>query len=247
MVLKEEEALLNGEGVTDQRERKPEKLEERALSSSSAAAAASRVDWKWCLVSSLAALAAGIYLGRRSASSGDEAAGLLLPTEDASAGDLEVDLPSPGTLFVSPSPAAAVRTRPVLEPEKHPAGDAVRGLRPGAPPPPPDWPPGHMGLGLEVREDSLPPEQLERKEAMWRRHAFQEFVSDLIPLDRRLPDWRDPWCRRNYPPGEPGLPETSVIICFHNEAWSTLLRSIHSVFDRSPPALLKEVHTFCCI
>nr|KAF7419817.1 hypothetical protein H0235_010114 [Vespula pensylvanica] len=45
---------------------------------------------------------------------------------------------------------------------------------------------------------------------------------------------------------EPGrylkdLPPTAVIICFHNEAWSVLLRTVHSVLDRSPDQLIQEI------
>ncbi|XP_062458062.1 polypeptide N-acetylgalactosaminyltransferase 15 isoform X2 [Pezoporus occidentalis] len=37
------------------------------------------------------------------------------------------------------------------------------------------------------------------------------------------------------------LPTASVIICFHDEAWSTLLRTVHSIMDTAPKASLKDI------
>ncbi|PAA52531.1 hypothetical protein BOX15_Mlig032128g1 [Macrostomum lignano] len=61
----------------------------------------------------------------------------------------------------------------------------------------------------------------------------------MISLDRELGDNRDAQCKAAKYPGP--LPDTSVIICFHNEAWSVLLRTVHSVINRSPPSLIKEI------
>lgn len=39
----------------------------------------------------------------------------------------------------------------------------------------------------------------------------------------------------------PALPSASIVICFFNEAFSALLRTVHSVLDRTPAYLLHEI------
>ncbi len=74
----------------------------------------------------------------------------------------------------------------------------------------------------------------------WLKNAFNQYVSDMISVRRTLPDPRTKYCKEsvNY---KTNLPPTSVIVCFHNEAWSVLLRTVHSIIDRSPEHLLEEI------
>lgn len=70
-------------------------------------------------------------------------------------------------------------------------------------------------------------------------HSLNLVASDMISVNRSLPDYRNPKCLdRSYPQR---LPQASVIIIFHNEPRSTLLRTVHSVINRSPRSLLKEI------
>ncbi|KAH0627346.1 hypothetical protein JD844_002938 [Phrynosoma platyrhinos] len=70
-------------------------------------------------------------------------------------------------------------------------------------------------------------------------YGFNEALSKQIPLHRKLPEVRHPLCLKQEP--SPNLPTASVIICFRDEAWSTLLRTIHSVLDTAPRGFLREI------
>lgn len=81
---------------------------------------------------------------------------------------------------------------------------------------------------------------LDQKKEAHKGYCFNTRVSDSIPLDRKVPDFNESKCHRRMD-GYTHLPSTSVIIVFYNENFSVLLRSIHSVLNRTPPHLLREV------
>jgi hypothetical protein len=75
---------------------------------------------------------------------------------------------------------------------------------------------------------------------LWHINQFNLMASDMISVDRNLSDMRSESCQRlAYTNAQ--LPRTSVIIVFHNEAWSTLLRTVHSVINTSPDQLVQEI------
>ncbi|XP_052793082.1 polypeptide N-acetylgalactosaminyltransferase 13-like [Mya arenaria] len=99
---------------------------------------------------------------------------------------------------------------------------------------------GSDGQGVNIDESDLDANERDKFRYLWRLHAFNAYASDLIPVNRSLPDIRSQSCK-SIKYNISSLPETSVIITFHNEALSMLLRSVHSVLNRAPPELVREV------
>ncbi|XP_068183163.1 polypeptide N-acetylgalactosaminyltransferase 6 [Antennarius striatus] len=107
---------------------------------------------------------------------------------------------------------------------------------------PPQDPHSPGADGKAFKQDKMTPEEEKEKEEGMTRHCFNQFASDRISLSRSLgDDTRPPECVERRFRRCPPLPTTSVIIVFHNEAWSTLLRTVYSVLYTSPAILLKEI------
>ncbi|XP_072331593.1 polypeptide N-acetylgalactosaminyltransferase 3-like [Scyliorhinus torazame] len=96
--------------------------------------------------------------------------------------------------------------------------------------------------GNAVVLDGLSFKEATERAVGFQKHGFNVFTSDRISIHRGLgTDTRAPECITQQFKRCPPLPPTSVIIAFHNEAWSTLLRTVHSVLYTVPALLLREV------
>ncbi|XP_069675879.1 polypeptide N-acetylgalactosaminyltransferase 1-like isoform X2 [Periplaneta americana] len=95
------------------------------------------------------------------------------------------------------------------------------------------------GLGDGGVAVHLQGEEAKIAEERMKKEAFNIILSDKIPYTRTLPDARNPRCKElKY---DTDLPTASVVIIFTNEAWSSLIRTVHSVLNGSPAHLLKEI------
>nr|XP_056717444.1 polypeptide N-acetylgalactosaminyltransferase 5 [Euleptes europaea] len=94
-------------------------------------------------------------------------------------------------------------------------------------------------VGQFGRPAVVPSDKQEEAKRRWNEGNFNVYLSDLIPVDRAIDDTRPPGCSDLLVHND--LPTTSIIMCFVDEVWSTLLRSVHSIFNRSPPQFVKEI------
>ncbi|KAJ8951726.1 hypothetical protein NQ318_012577 [Aromia moschata] len=95
------------------------------------------------------------------------------------------------------------------------------------------------GPGEQGKPAFLSSSETKNYDKLYKVNGFNAALSDKIALDRAVPDIRHPGCKdKKY---LKNLPTVSVIVPFHNEHWTTLLRTATSVVKRSPPHLLKEV------
>ncbi|XP_013772699.1 polypeptide N-acetylgalactosaminyltransferase 1-like [Limulus polyphemus] len=91
---------------------------------------------------------------------------------------------------------------------------------------------GEKPVILNQKEQALADE-------LFRSAGFNVYISDRISLNRSVPDARHPLCKNIH--YDKDLPTASIVIIFIDEAWSALLRTIHSVLNRTPSHLLHEI------
>uniref|UniRef100_A0A665W9Q7 Polypeptide N-acetylgalactosaminyltransferase n=1 Tax=Echeneis naucrates TaxID=173247 RepID=A0A665W9Q7_ECHNA len=103
--------------------------------------------------------------------------------------------------------------------------------------PEPQGVPGGPGEG--AKPFVLGPEYKDSVQTSIKEFGFNMVASDMISLDRTINDLRHEECKYwNY---DDRLLTSSVVIVFHNEGWSTLMRTIHSVIKRTPRKYLAEI------
>ncbi|KAH9643273.1 hypothetical protein HF086_005935 [Spodoptera exigua] len=92
------------------------------------------------------------------------------------------------------------------------------------------------GLGEGGAAAHLLGEEKKLGEESEKKLAINVYLSDRIPYNRTLKDYRNPACKRVVYDAE--LPSASVILIFHNEPYSVVVRTIWSVVNsarRSQP------------
>lgn len=95
------------------------------------------------------------------------------------------------------------------------------------------------GFGENGKAVNLDGTEKDLENKLFHQNGFNALLSDKISINRSVPDIRHSKCKDKKYLSE--LPSVSVIVPFYNEHWSTLLRTVYSVLNRSPSDLLTEI------
>ncbi|XP_030372268.1 N-acetylgalactosaminyltransferase 6-like [Scaptodrosophila lebanonensis] len=95
------------------------------------------------------------------------------------------------------------------------------------------------GVGENGTRAKLDGSTRDLENKLFAKNIFNALLSDYISVNRSVPDIRPKECKKKLYLKK--LPLVSIIICFFNEHRSVLLRSVHSLVNRTPPELLKEI------
>lgn len=98
---------------------------------------------------------------------------------------------------------------------------------------PPNWP------GENGRPVVIPNHLKEESKTRFVENQFDIVASDIMALNRTIPDQRSDACKTREFPVD--LPNTSIIIVYHNEGNSTLLRGLVSIVNKSPVRYIHEI------
>lgn len=97
--------------------------------------------------------------------------------------------------------------------------------------------PGENGAPVELSKNLSEDFQKLIKNG-YETHGYNAFLSSMIRINRHIPDVRSDVCKnKTYS----NLPKCSIVIPFHNEDWMLLMRTVHSVLNRSPHELIEEI------
>jgi polypeptide N-acetylgalactosaminyltransferase len=95
--------------------------------------------------------------------------------------------------------------------------------------------PGEQGKGV----NEVNPEEEDLNQRLFDENGYNGLISDKISVNRSIVDLRHKKCKKLRYLKE--LPTVSVIIPFYNDHLSVLLRTVHSILNRSPEKLLREI------
>ncbi|CAB1345936.1 unnamed protein product [Coregonus sp. 'balchen'] len=87
--------------------------------------------------------------------------------------------------------------------------------------------------------DELSEEEQKEAEGLFQTYGYNAFLSDRLPLNREIPDTRDPKCANHQYPHD--LPTISVVLIYLDEALSIIKRAVRSIIDKTPQRLLKDI------